>query len=109
MYQTLCEAIRTRSVLRLSMTNGESRIVEPYRYGARANGKEFLNAYHRAAAGADQTPPDKSTTDKSTRDLKTVAVAEIASAAATGETFANPRPGYNPAGDHRIPQVFAQL
>jgi hypothetical protein len=99
MYQTLCEAIRARAVLRLSMTNGESRIVEPYRYGAKPNGKEFLNAYHRAAAGADQTP----------RDLKTVAVAEIASAATTGETFAEPRPGYNPAGDHRIPQVFAEL
>jgi hypothetical protein len=98
-YQILCEAIRARSVLRLSMTNGESRIVEPYRYGARASGKEFLNAFHRAGAGTDQMP----------RDLKTVAVAEIASATATGETFIGPKPGYNPAGDRRIPEVFAEL
>ena len=81
------------------MTNGESRIVEPYRYGARANGKEFLNAFHRAEAGTDQRPTD----------VKTVPVSEIASAITTGETFALPKAGYNPAGDHRIPEVFAEL
>lgn len=99
MYQILCEAIRARSVLKLSMTNGESRIVEPYRYGAKANGKEFLSAFHRAEAGAGQIPTS----------LKPIPVSEIASVSATSETFTDPKPGYNPAGDKRIPEVFAQL
>ena len=33
----------------------------------------------------------------------------VQSATATGETFTSPRPGYNPAGDQRIPAVFAEL
>lgn len=99
MYQILCEAIRARSVLQLSMTSGESRIVEPYRYGARTNGQEFLNAFHRPEVGTDQGP----------RDVKTVALVEIASATATGETFAGSKPGYKQAGDRRIPEVFAEL
>jgi hypothetical protein len=99
MYQTLCEAIRSRSVLRLSMRNGECRVVEPHRYGARSNGNEVLNAFQRAAAGTEQLP----------MALKSVAVSEIESATATGETFTSPRPGYNPAGDQRIPAVFAEL
>jgi hypothetical protein len=99
MYQILCEAIRDRAVLRLSMTNGESRIVEPYRYGARANGQEFLNAFHRSEFGSDQ----------GTKDVKTVPLAEIASASTTGETFTAPRAGYNRAGDRRIPEVFAEV
>lgn len=81
------------------MTNGESRIVEPHRYGAKPNGKEFLNAFQRAGAGVVQMPTD----------LKMVAIVEIASATTTGETFTEPRPGYNPTGDRRIPEVFAEL
>ncbi len=99
MYQTLCEAIRARSVLRLSMRNGEFRIVEPHRYGERSNGKEVLNAFQRDIAGTEQT----------SMDLKSVNVSEIASATTTGETFAGPRPGYNQAGDKHIPAVFAEL
>jgi hypothetical protein len=99
MYQTLCEAIRARSVLRLSMRNGECRVVEPHRYGARSNGKEVLNVFQRAVDGTEQLP----------MALKSVSVCEIESATTTGETFTSPRPGYNPAGDQRIPAVFAEL
>ncbi len=98
MYQTLCEAIQARSVLRLSMRNGESRIVEPHRYGAKSNGTEVLNAFQRAA-GTDPLP----------LDFKTIVVSEIASATTTGETFTGTRPGYKTAGDKRIPAVFAEL
>ena len=99
MYQILCEAIRARSVLRLSLTSGESRIVEPYRYGARTNGQEFLNAFHRPESGNGQGP----------HDVKTIALVEIASATATGETFALPKPGYKAVADKRIPKIFAEL
>jgi len=99
MYQILCEAIRAKAVLRLSLTSGESRIVEPYRYGARTNGQEFLNAYHRPEFGTQQVP----------QDVKTVALVEIASATPTGETFTFPKPGYKALGDRRIPQIFAEI
>ncbi len=99
MYQTLCQAIQARSVLQISMTNGESRIIEPHRYGAKSNNVEVLWAFQPTGNGVDQVPAD----------WKLIVVSQIASATTTGATFAGPRPGYKPANERRIRQIFAEL
>ena len=99
MNTTLIDAIRTKKVLSLSY-DGISRAVEPHTYGANKEGEGLLRCFQ--VAGGHRNKDGKS----HTWDL--FSVSKIHSLAATGDTFAGPRPGYK-KGDKAMATIYAQL
>lgn len=87
----ICDAIRTLAVIEFHY-DGRLRIVEPHCHGTSRAGKEVLRGYQVAG---------ESSSGK-TLGWRLFEVDKITGLSATGESFSDPRPGYNPEDSHMI-------
>lgn len=85
MSDSVCDAIRERSVIRLSYDGG-MRVVEPHCHGRNKNGTELVRAY--------QT--DGYSKSGNSSGWRLFDVDKIVGLRRTGAKFASNRPGYNP-------------
>jgi len=85
--ETICEAIRARSVIQFHYSAGGSpglRVVEPHQVGVNVRGNPALSAWFLRG---------ESDSDEGWREYLLESVERVT---VLSETFAGPRPGYSP-------------
>ena len=97
-FDTLCEAIKNRSILELHYTAG-TRIVEPHTYGASSQGNQLLRAFQSEGASSSGKPTD----------WKLLRVDRISNLIVLADTFQGPRPGYALNDSVMKGGIYAQL
>jgi len=97
MNPTICKAIRARCILRFHYGGGY-RMVEPHCYGVSTAGHEVLRAYQIGGYSESDQPIG----------WKLFRVLAITGLQLTTETFASPRPGYNP-NDSAMTTIYCRL
>jgi len=93
----ICDAIRTRSVLRF-VYDGYERLVEPHLYAINTANHEAVSAW--LVSGWSKSEPEAG--------WRTYLVREMADVQVLAERFAGPRPGYEP-DDRRMGQIYCRL
>ena len=97
MNANICEAIRSREVIRFYYDGG-IRIVEPHCHGISLAGHEVLRGYQSGGYSQSGRPAA----------WKLFEVAKISSLQRTGDIFATNRSGYNP-NDKGMTQVHCHV
>jgi len=97
MNQNICIAIENRYVLRVIY--GGERVIEPHCYGVSPGGNELLRAFQ--TSGYSESGESFG--------WKLFRMDKMGSIEGTGETFAGPRPGYNPVGDQAMATIYCKL
>jgi hypothetical protein len=93
----ICDAIRARRLIRF-VYDGYERIAEPHAYGISTANNEVLSAYLVGGWSASDDAPG----------WRKYLVREMHDIQALAESFAAPRPEYNPE-DRQMRQVFCRL
>ena len=93
----VCDAVRTRSLLRF-IYDGYERVVEPHLYGINTASHEALSAW--LVGGWSKSEPEAG--------WRTYLVREMHDVQVLAERFTGTRPGYEPE-DSRMRQVFCRL
>jgi hypothetical protein len=93
----ICDAIRARRLIRF-VYDGYERIAEPHAYGISTANHEVVSAYLVGGWSASEGAPG----------WRKYLVRDMHDIHALAETFAAPRPGYNP-DDRQMGQVFCRL
>jgi hypothetical protein len=93
----ICDAIRTRSILRF-VYDGYERLVEPHLYAINSADHEALSAW--LVAGWSKSEPEAG--------WRTYLVREMVDVQVLAEKFTGTRPGYVP-NDSRMRQLFCRL
>ena len=93
----ICDAIRAQRLIRF-VYDGYERIAEPHAYGISTANHEVVSAYLVGGWSASEGAPG----------WRKYLVRDMHDIHALAETFAAPRPGYNP-DDRQMRQVFCRL
>jgi hypothetical protein len=93
----ICDAIRARRLVRF-VYDGYERVAEPHLYGISTANHEVLSAYLVGGWSASEGAPG----------WRKYLVREMDDIQALAESFAGPRPGYNP-DDRQMRQIFCRL
>jgi hypothetical protein len=93
----ICDAIRTRSLLRF-IYDGYERVVEPHLYGINSANHEMLSCWLVGGWSASEAAPG----------WRNYLVREMHDIQVLAEKFDGARAGYNPE-DTRMGQVFCRL
>jgi len=98
MNQLICEAIKSKRVLKF-IYEGFERIVEPHTYGVHKDtGNEVLSAYQIGGYSSSGKIPY----------WRLYVVSKISDLQITNDTFSQPRPGYK-KGDSRMSKIFCEI
>jgi hypothetical protein len=97
MRELLCEAIRSRHLVEFFYEGG-MRLVEPHMIAANELGRDVLSGWFVSGLSSSGTPGWREYFLNKIVDLRI-----------RDESFAEPRPGYNPAGGPKFPRVYCQL
>lgn len=98
MNQQICDAIRSRYVLKFTY-DGHPRIVEPHAYGlSRKSNEEVIRCYQTGGTARFGKVPD----------WRLMEVAQINSLIVTPKHFVGVRPGYK-RGDKDMTTIFCEL
>jgi hypothetical protein len=97
MNNLICDAIRARRLIRF-IYDGYERVAEPHLYGISTANHEVVSAYLIGGWSASEGAPG----------WRKYLVREMHDIQALAESFAGPRPGYNPE-DRQMRQVFCGL
>jgi hypothetical protein len=93
----ICDAIRARRLIRF-VYDGYERIAEPHAYGISTANHEVVSGYLVGGWSASEGAPG----------WRKYLVRDMHDIHALAESFAAPRPGYNPE-DRQMRQVFCRL
>jgi hypothetical protein len=95
----IIEAIKTKSVLKISYKTKEVRFVEPFCYGSTFTGKEFLRGWQ--LSGFSNHSID-------IPNWRLFNVDEISTIEVTKDNFVGSRPSYNP-NDSAMAQIYCHI
>lgn len=99
MNSKICEAIKSKAILKIFYKEKEIRKIEPFCYGVGGSGKEFLRAWQ--ISGFSNHKSD-------IPNWRLFVVDNISNLEVSSEHFNGNRPGYNP-NDSVMSQIYSYI